>query len=480
MPPSPSRRFRRTVVVVWNRHSLLILLSLLTFSGRDVAAEEYHIGPGQAFDSPFELPWYELRAGDSVVIHWREEPYKVKFSIGVPATAEQPLVVRGEPGPHGELPKLDGRSAITPPTMSTWSEDRGVITLGEMRVPDQGPPSHILIENLEISGAHPDNHFLGSDGLQRYNAAASAIYLESGSHLTIRNCVLHGCANGFFSAHESSEVLVEACYIHSNGVKDSYYQHNAYSASDGMTYQFNRFGPLSEGCPGNNLKDRSAGLVVRYNRIDGGNRQLDLVEAEDSGDLVRSPRYSRTFVYGNLLIERPDSGNNQIVHYGGDSGEEAIYRKGMLYFFNNTVISYRPGRTTLARLSTNRESAQISGNILYTTSEGSMFAILDAMGIATVSRNWIKTGWVDSHEGSDFWGRVIRSGNIEGETPGFTDFAAGNYRPAQTSPCLDSSDVPTFGGDRTLSVDWEYADPRGARLRPQDDALDIGAFEARP
>ena len=426
------------------------------------------------------MPWYELRAGDTVVIHWRADPYRVKFALSVPATAASPVVIRGEPGPSGELPILDGQNAITPPTMNSWSEDRGVITLGVTRVPEQGPPSHVFIENLDIRGAHPDHHFLGSDGLQRYSDAASAIYIESGSHLTIRNCVLHGCANGFFSAHESREVLVEACDIHSNGVAQSYYQHNAYSASDGMTYQFNRFGPLSAGCPGNNLKDRSAGLVIRYNRVDGGNRQLDLVEAEDSGDLVRSPRYSRTFVYGNLLIERPDSGNNQIVHYGGDSGEERIYRQGMLYFLNNTVISYRPGRTTLARLSTNRESAQIANNILYNTANGGMFAILDTAGVATVANNWIKTGWVDSHEGRDFRGHVIRRHNIEGTSPKFLAFGAGDYRPARESACVDASEAVTIGGKRTLPLDWEYADPRGARKRTLQGPLDVGAFEARP
>ena len=474
MHPPVCCRSWRPVSKVFGVWILLSAAACAAFGG------EYHIGPGQAYETPFEMPWYELRAGDTVVIHWRAEPYRVKFSIGVPATAERPLIVRGEPGPNGELPRLDGRNAITPPTMNSWSEDRGVITLGETRVPDQGPPSHVLIENLEISGAHPDHHFLGSDGLQRYGDAASAVYVESGSHLTIRNCVLHDCANGFFSAHKSREVLVEACHIHSNGVAESYYQHNAYSASDGMTYQFNRFGPLSERCPGNNLKDRSAGLVVRYNRIDGGNRQLDLVEAEDSSDLVRSPRYSRTFVYGNLLIERPDSGNNQILHYGGDSGEEEIYRRGMLYFFNNTVVSYRSGRTTLMRLSTNGESAQIVNNILYTPADGGMFAVLDAAGVATVANNWFKNGWVDSHEGEEFWGHIIRKENVEGSSSPFLNFRAGDYRPAAGSRCVDESVTVTVGRERAIPVDWEYADPRGARKRDLRGALDVGAFEARP
>ena len=84
-------------------------------------------------------------------------------------------------------------------------------------------------------------------------------------------------------------------------------------------YKYNRFGPLCPTCLGNNLKDRSAGLVVAYNFIEGGNRQLDIV---DSSNYNNEPNYHDTHVYGNILIENND-GNRQMVHYGGD-GSTAI------------------------------------------------------------------------------------------------------------------------------------------------------------
>jgi len=67
--------------------------------------------------------------------------------------------------------------------------------------------------------------------------------------------------------------------------------------------------------------------------------------------------YHTTFVYGNVLVEHDDDGNSQILHYGGDSGDESIYRKGTLYFYNNTIVSERAGNTTLMHLSTNEEHA---------------------------------------------------------------------------------------------------------------------------
>ncbi len=113
-------------------------------------------------------------------------------------------------------------------------------------------------------------------------------------------------------------------------------------------------GRFAAGANGNNLKDRSAGFIARYNWIEGGNRNFDLVDAEDSSVIRNSPEYHKTFVYGNILIKQ-NGGNNQITHYGGDSGDEPNYRKGKLYFYNNTIYSERTGNSVVFRLSTNDE-----------------------------------------------------------------------------------------------------------------------------
>lgn len=443
-----------------------------------VTATEYHIGPGQEFESPFEAPWHRLQPGDTVLIHFREIPYRNKWVLVGHGTAEQPITVKGVRGPNGQLPLIDGERATTPPGLDFWSEQRAVIKIGGANVPDVEFPSHIIVENLDIRAAHPDYMYLGSEGLKAYSEAASAIYVESGSNITIRNCIMRDCANGFFSAFQSRDVLVEGCYIHSNGMAGTHYQHNSYTAGRGMTFQFNRFGPLREGCRGNALKDRSAGLIVRYNWVEGGNRQLDLVEGDDSMEIIDDPRYGQTFVYGNVLIENEGDGNNQIVHYGGDNGNEPDYRKGVLYFLNNTVISYRTDRTTLARLSTNEETAVMTGNVFYTTAPGSHLAILDESGLVRMTGNWIRKGWNSSHE-DGFEGRVIASRNVEGESPRFMDFPGQDFRPAADSPCVDAGAPLTFDGEHEITLDWEYAMPRGARGRKAIGAIDLGAFEAR-
>ena len=331
-----------------------------------------------------DVPWESLVAGDRVLIHWRSTSYKEKWVICRSGTAESPIVVSGVPGPAGQLPVIDGSDAVTRTALSFWNESRGVIKIGGASIPADTLPAHIVIENLDIRSGRPPHTFTNdSGGLETYADNAAAIYVEKAENLTIRNCILRDSGNGLFIGANgglTKDILIERNWIYDNGIEGSYYQHNTYTAAIGITYQFNRMGRLRDGCGGNNLKDRSAGLVVRYNWIEDGNRQLDLVDAEDSAVLVNHPSYTTTFVYGNILIESDGEGNSQILHYGGDSGTTADYRKGTLHFFHNTVVSTRSGNTTLMRLSTNEEHADVRNNIIYTTAAGSRLAMLSESG----------------------------------------------------------------------------------------------------
>ena len=54
------------------------------------------------------------------------------------------------------------------------------------------------------------------------------------------------------------------------------------------------------------------------------------------------------FVYGNVLVEPDGAGNRQLIHFGGDNGNEPTYR-GTLYLWNNTMVSTRTNRTMWLR-----------------------------------------------------------------------------------------------------------------------------------
>lgn len=467
MRHTPPRTIRRVPARLLAR-VLAVCLALAASTTADV----YEVGQGR-LDTVGDVPWERLAAGDSVRIHWRPEPYRDKWVVCVRGTADRPVVIAGVPGPDGQLPVVDGRDAVTRDTLNYWNEPRGIVKVGGANVPADVMPAHVTIENLHIRSARPPYEYTGRRGFKYYANDAAAIFVEKGEHITIRNCVLTDSGNGLFVAHGSSDVLVEGCEIRDNGMEDRIYEHNSYTEADGIVFQYNHFGPLRAGARGNNLKDRSAGTVIRYNWIEDGNRQLDLV---DSGheELLADPDYRKTYVYGNILVEGDREGNSQIVHYGGDSRDLRRYRKGMLYFHHNTVVSTRKDRTTLFRLSSLDESADVRNNIFHVTARGDSLAATNRAGNLRLVRNWLTAGWVPTH--GALLGGVSNESNITGKQPGFVDIATGDFRLTASSACRDTAGAlsPDAVGH---PVTQEYRRHRDHAPRPADDRADLGAYE---
>lgn len=441
----------------------------------------YEVGPSQPLQNIAQVPWAGLQPGDTVLIYWRAAAYKEKWVICRQGTANAPITVRGVPNQNGELPVIDGNGAVTPLNLNFTGEQRGVIKIGSANIPADTMPKYITIENLEIRSAHPDYGFTDDGGAaQVYTSAASSIYVEKGENITIRGCRMHDSANGFFVASSddivSRNILVEGNYIFGNGIVGSAFQHNNYTAAIGIVFQYNRFGPMRAGAGGNALKDRSAGTVVRYNWIEHGNRQLDLVEGEDSIQIRNAPEYRQTYVYGNVLIEPDGAGNSQIAHYGGDGGDPATYRKGTLYFYNNTIVSTRAGNTTLFRLSTGEETCDARNNIFYVTANGASLAMLDDTGILSISHNWLKPGWRVSHGTAT--GTINNDGtSVLGASPGFVNEAAQDFRLISTSAAINAG---TFLNPDVLplnNVVRQYVRHQAGEPRPVNGVLDIGAYE---
>lgn len=456
-----------------------VFLVAMTSFGR---AAVYEVKPNTALDTIAEVPWATLQPGDTVLIYWRDTPYKEKWVISREGTAAAPITVRGVPNQNGDLPVIDGNGAVTPTNLPFTGEQRGVIKIGTASFPTAvSVPKHIVIENLEIRSAHPSYQFTARNGSTlSYTTPASSIFVEIGENITVRNCKMHDSANGFFVASSdqtaSRNILVEGNYIYGNGIVGRAFEHNNYTAAINITFQYNRFGPLRSGAIGNALKDRSAGLTVRYNWIEGGNRQLDLVEGEDSGLIRNAPEYRKTFVYGNVLIEPDGAGNNQITHYGGDNGDESTYRKGTLYFYNNTVVSTRNGNTTLFRLSSNEETCDARNNIFYVTASGASLAMIDNTGVLSISHNWLKPNWRISHGTPN--GTVHNDGtSVQGSAPGFVNEAAQDFRIVSNSVAVNAG--TSLNGDvlPTHNVVHHYIKHQQNAARPVNGVLDIGAYE---
>ncbi|NND05061.1 MAG: polysaccharide-degrading enzyme [Saprospiraceae bacterium] len=456
------------------------LLPFFLIYGLPAFATDYHVGPAQALSAITDVPWSTLQAGDKVYIHWKSTAYKEKWVLNRQGTAANRIEVIGINGPNGQKPVIDGNGASTPTVLSYWNENRGVLKIGGSSVPSDAMPSYLTIENLEIRSSRPPYSFTDDNGnTGTYVNNAAAIYIEKGQHIIIRNCTLRDCGNGLFiGAHngDTQEILIEKNHIYDNGNDGSIYEHNTYTAGINITYQYNHFGPLRSGAGGNNLKDRSAGLVVRYNWIENGNRQLDLVDAEDSQVLVNHANYHKTHVYGNLLIEPEGAGNSQMVHYGGDSGTETDYRKGDLYFYNNTVISTRTGNTTLMRLSTNDETAHVFNNIIYTSAAGNKFAMIGGDGTFNMHHNWLKTDWVACHCTPS--GSVNDQGNnLTGSDPLFVNFSTQDFMLNTNSPSINQgASIPAYLLP-AHDVAYIYQKHGDSESRTIWNKVDVGAFE---
>ena len=446
---------------------------MLMLSAAQAGAASYDVGPGQALTSIGAVPWATLQPGDVVRIHHRADPYREKWVLNRSGTEAQPIRVQGVPAADGSLPVISGENASTVPGVNFWGDERGLIKIGGANTPSGSePPAWIIIEDLKLQGAYKDYSFTDDGGATKvYSNNAAGVYIEYGANVTIRRCEITDNGNGIFCAGDTSELLIEDCYIHGNGVVDRFYEHNTYTEATGITYRGNRFGPLRSGALGNNLKDRSAGLLVEYNWIEGGNRTLDLVDSHDQGR-INSGLYYDTWVIGNVLIELDDGLNSQVIHYGGDSGTTADYRKGTLHLYHNTIYSWRSGNTTLVRLSTGDESCDARNNIVHAANGGSKLALLESFGTISLTNNWITQGYVNSHDGGASITVTGAATTVSGADPGLAAPVQDDYGLTPVSANRDAAiGIP---GTQLL---LEYLPHQQTGRRYDDGQPDRGALE---
>lgn len=443
-----------------NRVSVIAPL-LAGLAALHAGAATYEVGSESPLHSIGEVPWASLQSGDQVLIHWRPEPYREKWVISNPGTSDAPIVVRGVAGPDGKLPAIQGQNAK--PAQTFRGEDRAILKIGDGAGSAEPPPSHIVIENLDISGANP---------AASYVPYASAIWIQKGSDITVRRCLLHDCANGLITSHESARVLIEKCEVFDNGIEKSSQQHNIYTESAGIVFQFNRVGPLRMGAVGNTLKDRSSDTVIRYNWLEGGSRVLDLVDSDY--ETIRSQAtYKETYVYGNVLEKDETGANNQIIHYGGDSGQEDHYRRGVLNFYHNTVLVRRLPSAVLFRLSSAEDSMIAVNNIFCTTTPGSRFSALAGPGTAALDHNLFAPGWKAGFEkGGEENVKWVH--NFADADPAFVSVGKRDLHP--TAAAVSAGQPLSAAVADNHPVKFEYLEPCQSAARPAKEPPDIGAF----
>ena len=464
------------------------------------SGDVYEVGPDQELAAIGDVPWVDLGPGDRVNIHARSEPYKEKILVVGQGTSDAPITICGIADADGNRPIIDGADATTKPGMVSAfgaTQTRGVITLAAPEGSDYGTkPGYIVISGLQVTGAYPGSTFTDFSGESaEFPDNAAGIFVERGEWITVRNCVITGNANGLFVASGdedetvSRHILVDGNTFTSNSVVDRDREHHSYIEAEDTVYQFNHYGDVREGAMGGALKDRSAGTVVRYNVIEGGARLLDLVEAQDSFDIVgKLPSYRETWVYGNVF-ELSNEDGSYAVHYGGDQGDPAFNRKGTLYFYANTV-AFRMDQSkqwggSIFDLTTDDETAEIWDNVFYSTSdtanapatEVSLERVSGAHNLGTnaFSSSIVQWRGEDEREGGAInrWDDQI---TFQGD-PGFVNAQEGDYRPKAGSVLVDAAGDAPVAIPELFTVKFDYLPAEGVQDRTSTN--DLGAYQAR-
>jgi len=209
-----------------------------------VQAAIYPVGPGKTFQNIGEVPLESLKAGDTVKIFWRVQPYFEKFVVSGEGTATMPIVIIGIPSATGLLPIISGDGAVTRQNLDFWSEARGIIKIGGSSIP-ANTPSWIVLQQLDLRTARPGFYLLFDHGVQQeYLNNAAAVFIENGENIVVNGCKISDCSNGLFVAYQSAKVTIAHNEIFGNGMEGSSYEHNTYTEASGIIYQFNSFGPI--------------------------------------------------------------------------------------------------------------------------------------------------------------------------------------------------------------------------------------------
>jgi len=336
-----------------NVSQLRLLLAALTFCNLSIPslAAVYDVGPGQAYTTIASFDWSALQPGDAVQIHYGI--YHEFIGVTGQGTATQPIRVVGIPDPTtGALPVIDGNGATVGASLNlqfaAGPPERGLVSITPYNnAPTGYKPQYIEIANLQVQNAYDNNHFKYSNGeTGAFLQDSAGIYIVAAEHIVITNCTITANSNGFVVASgdssggtegdESRDITLQYSNVYGNGIPGQNGGHNIYSEASGIVYQYNHLGSPAAGSLGNNLKDRSAGTVIRYNWIESGSHMLDLVDPQKSASItVHEPSFPFTYVYGNVLH---NTSTLDMVHYGGDHGVPANDRNGTIYFYNNTVV----------------------------------------------------------------------------------------------------------------------------------------------
>jgi hypothetical protein len=460
----------------------------------------FNVGPGQKYTELTEVPWLSLQAGDVVNVFHRATPYRTKIGLRAQGTVKEPVVINGVTDATCNRPEINAQNAVTADDAvqgrffnKQHSEHLGAIFIYRGPAdPWTHMPRNIVIQNLRITGAYKGNRYTAQDGSTgTYGLGAAGIYAVRVEGLTVQNNEISGNGNGVFVNSRddddfSSYITIRRNRLHDNGNAGSYTEHNLYIQAVRPLYEGNYIGQLRPGALGSSMKDRSSASVIRFNHIVAAARAIDLVEIEGGVAAVKNDAlYDHAWVYGNLIVsdhDRPAVSSSLLIHWGGDN-DPRYFRKGTLYFYNNTVVT----RASQAQayylcifdMPTPTQRVEASANVFVHSGTGRLNLGYKSGAIVLRDTNWLSRGWARAWTPEVTFdttsGRVI-----DGTDPGLD----ADFVPRAGSVVLDKGTrsppaFPSPASGANLNPEFRFGAPAKLLNRPvRGTAPDLGAFEA--
>lgn len=466
---------------------------------RPADALDFEVGPGMPYATLRDVPRSQLLAGDRIFVHWRPQPYSDIVQIAAQGEEEAWIEIIGVPNPTtGQRPLMSGVDAVADPsdTYVTDLEAAGLI----MFVPgtDGGylwKPSYIHITGFEFSGVHRDNFKTNRAGIRgNWGVFTPAVMGRGINNLTVSNCHFHDNNQGLFTNSGFAE-RYQTRYTHvflnhfkNNSWPESYGEHNAYLEEIGLIFELNYLDKPNLASYCDNIKVRSAGVVIRYNHFevaanlislrdcspakDGGNAPHERIQVDNRGEIL----VSAAFVYGNTFVcdRIPDS----IIAVGDGVNEQVRY--GNLYLYNNLFIcrkdainayvgniTYTPERLPIFGLLNTRSPVTVvaRNNLFYSGpatpgQAAPRWGLFFWQGLADFSSNWItafsNTAYDNKISGTLSLGVAYAGAGLNGmsastDDPGFVNFGARDFALTPSSPYFGlTAPIPQYAVDRGL------------------------------
>jgi len=288
---------------------------------------------------------------------------------------------------------------------------------------------NMRVEAIEFSGSVVPDH----------NGAGIR---HEGSGLSVSHCHFHHNENGILGGH-AGMILVEHCEFGHNGYGDGY-SHNIYiNHAQELTVRFSYF---HHAHIGHEIKSRAHRNFILYNRISN----------EITGDASREvdlPNGGFAVVCGNIIHQGPAATNGNMLGFGNEGLTNDPPHE--LYLVNNTIVDERG----------------FGGSFISMPSSG--VNLLKAVNNIFVSAT---AAWIN---GSPL--QLDSLTNIIAANKGqlfFTDTLLYDYRLSGLSlAAVNQGSFPGSAGGFLLQPGWEYHHPCLGLVRPQQAAIDIGAYE---